>query len=88
MGRTGRAWVRDDKVVGAIIASAVKSRQDERKYADLSPQQMLEADPNNFAFAFDDLKRIELKKEFGPGGRSYLVIHPIKGSRKALYFGR
>ena len=49
---------------------------------------MLEADPNNFAFAFDDLKRIELKKDFGAGGRSYLVIHPIKGSRKALYFGR
>ncbi len=82
--KTGSTWVRDKKLIGGLITATARASQDESKYADPSPEQILQADSANFAFAYDDLQGIELKKGL-LGGPAHMVIKNKKG-KKEIWF--
>jgi len=83
-GKTGSTWIRDKKLIGGLITAAVKASQDESKYANLTPEQILQADSANFALTYSDLQRIELKKGL-LGGPAHMVIES-KTEKKDIWF--
>ena len=53
----------------------------------MEPEQILRADDHNFAFRFNNLKTLELKKGI-MGGWSYMIIHDRSGENKKIFFDK
>jgi hypothetical protein len=61
--------------------------QDETKYADWEPEQILRADEHNFAFQYNNLKVLELKQGV-LGGQPHMIIHDRSGDSKKIFFDK
>jgi hypothetical protein len=70
-----------------IVRGLSKAMQDETKYADLEPEQVLRADEHNFAFQYNNLKILELKQGV-LGGQSYMIIRDRSGDSKKIFFDK
>jgi len=70
-----------------LIRSVSRALQDGKKYSDLDPEQMLQADKRNFAFYFSDLKNLELKKML-IGGSGRITLRSSSGDTKRIFFDK
>lgn len=78
-GKVGKSYVRGDKILGAVVQKFEKSRMDADKYEGMEVEEIVHTGKDNFAFAYDELKEIVIKKVMF--GNYFLQLKPHKGKQ-------